>query len=62
MRCCLKIYKHKGKISTLKAKLKDESEYEKYRIIQDQNFESDFDKEIKRLKGNKQPVEDVLRK
>ena len=27
-----------------------ESDFEKYRIIQDQLFESDFDKEIKRLK------------
>ena len=27
--------------------------YEKFRVIQDQNFESDFDKEVKRLKGKK---------
>lgn len=32
------------KISALKAKLKAESEFEKYRIIQDKAFESDFDK------------------
>ena len=37
----------KGKISTLEAKLKAEGEYEKFRIKQDQNFLSDFDKQIK---------------
>ncbi|WP_075590609.1 virulence RhuM family protein [Labilibacter marinus] len=45
------ILKDKGKISTLEAKLKAELEYNKYRRIQDKNYESDFDKEIKRLKG-----------
>jgi hypothetical protein len=44
------ILKDKGKVTMLEAKLKAEGEYEKYRIIQDQNYESDFDKEIKRLK------------
>lgn len=38
-----------GKISMLEAKLKAESEFEKYRPIQDRLFESDFDKEIKKL-------------
>lgn len=33
-----------GKISALEAKLKAESEYDKYRIIQDQEYLSDFDK------------------
>jgi hypothetical protein len=32
------------------AKAHAESEFEKYRIIQDNLFESDFDREIKRLK------------
>jgi hypothetical protein len=27
-----------------------EAEYEKFRIIQDRNFESDFDREVKKLK------------
>ncbi len=45
------ILENKGKISSLEAKLKAEGEYEKYRVVQDQNFLSDFDKEIKRLKG-----------
>lgn len=43
------ILTHKGKISSLEAKLKAESEFEKFRIIQDQNFESDFDRAIKKL-------------
>lgn len=41
----------KGKVSALKAKLKAEQEYEKYRVIQDKNYISDFDQEIKRLTG-----------
>jgi hypothetical protein len=46
------ILRDKGKISMLEAKLKAEGEYEKFRIIQDQNYESDFDKMIKSLKDN----------
>ena len=38
-----------GKISILEAKLKAESEYEKYRVTQDKNYVSDFDREIKKL-------------
>ena len=34
----------KGKISAKKAKQKAENEYEKYKIIQDKKFVSDFDK------------------
>ena len=44
------ILKDKGKISALEAKLKAEQEYNKYRKVQDKNYESDFDIEIKRLK------------
>lgn len=44
------ILKHKGKVTMLEAKLKAEKEFEKYRIIQDKSYESDFDKEIKKLK------------
>ena len=48
------ILKNKGKVSALEAKLKAETEYDKYRIIQDKNYISDFDKEIeKRLKEKK---------
>lgn len=40
----------KGKISILEAKLKAENEFEKFRVLQDQTYESDFDKQIKNLK------------
>lgn len=40
----------KGKISALQAKLKAYEEYDKYRVIQDRLYMSDFDKEVKRLK------------
>ena len=42
-----------GKISAQLAKEFAESEFEKYRIIQDRLFESDFDKEIKELTSRK---------
>ncbi|MBU0974608.1 virulence RhuM family protein [Patescibacteria group bacterium] len=45
-----KILIDNGKISAEKAKLKAESEYTKFRIVQDKNYISDFDKEVKRLK------------
>jgi hypothetical protein len=45
------ILQDKGKVSALEAKLKAEQEYEVYRKIQDENFISDFDKEIKRIEG-----------
>ena len=38
----------KGKVTMLEAKLKSESEYDKFRIIQDQSYESDFDKLIQK--------------
>lgn len=40
-----------GKVTMLEAKLKSETEFDKFRIIQDQLFESDFDKEIKKQLG-----------
>jgi hypothetical protein len=46
------ILQDKGKVSALEAKLKAEQEYEIYRKIQDENYISDFDREIKRLQGN----------
>jgi hypothetical protein len=42
-----------GKISAQLAKEFAESEFEKYRIIQDRLFESDFDREIKKIKGKR---------
>jgi hypothetical protein len=47
------ILKDKGKVSALEAKLKAEQEYEKYRVIQDKNYVSDFDKAVKRITGRK---------
>lgn len=47
------ILKDKGKVSMLEAKLKAESEFEKYRVIQDKQYESDFDKEVKKIKTPK---------
>ncbi len=44
---------NKGKITMLEAKLKVESEYDKYRVIQDKNYESDFDKAIKEMNKKK---------
>lgn len=40
-----------GKVSQEIAKTFAESEFEKYRIVQDRLFESDFDRAIKRLEG-----------
>lgn len=40
-----------GRVSALEAKIKAEHEYDTFRVMQDQNYVSDFDKEIKRLKG-----------
>jgi len=42
-----------GKVSALEAKLKAGQEYEEYRVTQDRDFISDFDKEIKRISNGK---------
>lgn len=47
------ILKDKGKVSMLEAKLKAETEYDVYRLKQDKDYISDFDREIKRLEGEK---------
>ena len=44
-----KILKSPGKVSKELAKKVAENEFEKYRITQDRLFESNFDKEIKKL-------------
>jgi hypothetical protein len=43
------ILQNAGKVTAEIAKAHAESEFEKYRIIQDQNFISDFDKEMLKL-------------
>ena len=45
------ILKDAGTVSHEVAVKLSSAAYEKFRVIQDRNFESDFDKEIKRLKG-----------
>jgi len=47
------ILQDKGKVSALEARLKAEQEYKGYRIGQDKDYLSDFDKEIKRITGKK---------
>jgi len=47
------ILKDKGKVTMLEAKLKAEKEFEKYRVIQDKEYESDFDKAVKKLEALK---------
>ena len=47
------ILKDKGRVSALEAKLKAEQEYEVFRKQQDRDYLSDFDREIKRLEGEK---------
>ena len=47
------ILQDKGKITTEIAKAHAESEFEKYRIVQDRLFESDFDRIINQIEGEK---------
>lgn len=44
------ILRDQGKISMLEAKLKAEGEFDKFRVIQDQTYQSDFDKLIAETK------------
>jgi hypothetical protein len=41
------------KITKLQAQIKANSEYDKFRVLQDQNYISDFDKTIKQIKVEK---------
>ena len=45
-----------GKISAEIAKAHAMSEFEKYRIVQDRLFESDFDKVIKQIEASNKPI------
>ena len=45
------ILKDKGKVSALEARLKAEGEYEVYRMRQDAEYVSDFDREVRRISG-----------
>jgi hypothetical protein len=44
------ILRDKGKVTMLEAKLKAESEFDKFRVIQDQTYQSDFDRLIAKMK------------
>lgn len=46
-----KVLKDAGRIRHDVAKKLAEKEYEKFRVVQDQLYESDFDQEVKKLKG-----------
>jgi len=48
-----KIFQDAGKVTAEIAKAHAESEFEKYRIIQDRLFESDFDRMIKQIEARK---------
>ena len=47
------ILQDKGKVSAFKAKIKAEQEYKVYRVKQDREYISDFDREIQRISGKK---------
>jgi len=47
------ILQSSGQVSANMAKSHAESEFEKYRIVQDRLFESDFDREMKKLSAHK---------
>jgi hypothetical protein len=47
------ILDHPGKVSQEVARAFAENEFEKYRVIQDRLYVSDFDREIKRIQGKK---------
>jgi hypothetical protein len=46
------ILKDAGKVSHEVAMKLAEKEYDKFRVIQDRNFESDFDREVKKITNN----------
>lgn len=49
------ILRNAGRVSAEMARSHAESEFEKYRIVQDRLFESDFDRAIKRIESGGQP-------
>ncbi|HEP9048006.1 TPA: virulence RhuM family protein [Pseudomonas aeruginosa] len=52
------VLQNSGKISAKLAQTHAESEFEKYRIVQDRLFESDFDKAVKKLASGKPNTRD----
>jgi hypothetical protein len=53
------ILQDSGKITAQLAKEFAESEFEKYRVIQDRLFESDFDREIKKIEKGESKTKDT---
>ncbi|KGP02767.1 toxin Fic [Alcaligenes faecalis] len=53
-----KVLQNSGKISAKLAQTHAESEFEKYRIVQDRLFESDFDKAVKKLAAGEPTTRD----
>lgn len=51
----------RGRVSALEARLKAEHEFEEYRVVQDRNYLSDFDKEIKRITGKTHDAKQMRR-
>ncbi|MCB4364143.1 virulence RhuM family protein [Hydrogenophaga taeniospiralis] len=49
------ILRDAGKVSAEIAKAHAETEFEKYRIVQDRLFESDFDRVIKQIEAGHKP-------
>ena len=47
------VLKDKRKVTMLEAEIKAEQEFDKYRVIQDKQYISDFDKEVERILGKK---------
>lgn len=52
------ILQDSGKVSAELAKAHAESEFERYRIVQDRLFESDFDRVLKQIEGDRAPGDD----
>lgn len=48
------ILKNSGKVSHEVSLALAKKEYEKFKVVRDKQFESDFDKEIKQLSGKEQ--------
>ena len=56
------ILKNSGKVTVEIARAHAESEFEKYRVVQDRLFESDFDKAVKKIEQVKKGKTDNARK
>jgi len=54
-----KVLRNAGEISAKIAQSFAESEYEKYRIIQDKLFESDFDKIVKKIEDDEKNINEL---